>query len=121
MIGIGKSLAAAFAGGDMADRATALRRSFAVGAAVFAGAFAFCLLYSASFAVMGVRVQALEDFVIAEFKWLILFHQAKILASYVLLGGAAGVSAGFCIHLWCVITGRRLAARRAVAPVARHA
>jgi arylsulfatase A-like enzyme len=120
MIGIGKSLAAAFAGGDMADRATALRRSFAVGAAVFAGAFAFCLLYSASFAVMGVRVQALEDFVIAEFKWLILFHQAKILVSYVLLGGTAGASAGFCLHLWCVITGRRLAARRAVAPVALY-
>ncbi len=117
---IGKKLAALFAGGDMADRGTALRRSFAVGAAVFAGAFIFCPLYSASFAVMGVRVKALEDFVFAEFKWLILFHQAKILAAYILLGGAAGAAAGFCLHLRCVITGRPLAARRAVRPVALY-
>ncbi len=104
----------------MTRRGTALWRSFAVGAAVFACAYIFCLLYSASFAVMGVRVQALEDFVFAEFKWLILLHQVKILAAYLAIGGASGAAAGYCIHLWCAATSRRVQAGRAVVPVALY-
>jgi hypothetical protein len=104
----------------MGQRGTALWRSFAVGAAVFACAFAFGLIYSASFSVMGVRVQALEDFVFAEFKWLILLHQAKILAAYVAIGGTSGAAAGYCIHAWCAATNRRVPVSKAVVPVALY-
>ncbi len=120
MARIGTRTAAAFTRGDMGERGTALWRSFVVGAAVFACAYVFGLLYSASFAVMGVRVQALEDFVFAEFKWLILLHQAKILAAYLATGGASGAAAGYCIHAWCSITGRRIAAGKAILPVAMY-
>ncbi|HSV96727.1 MAG TPA: sulfatase [Spirochaetota bacterium] len=120
MTRIGTRIVAAFTRGDMGERGAALWRSFAVGAAVFACAFVFGLLYSASFSVMGVRVQALEDFVFAEFKWLILLHQAKVLAAYVAIGGASGAAAGYCIYLWCAATLRRVTTRKAVVTVALY-
>jgi len=86
------------------------------GAMAFGFMYLFCLLYTSSFSIMGVRAGGIEDLVFARFKGIIFISQLKILALYLALGLFFGLSMGAV--LWFVSPMRRRPMRAGAVAVA---
>lgn len=64
------------------------------GMILFAGMFALCLWLYGGFQVMDVSSQTIEDIIRNDFKYHIIFHQAKILGAYLAVGAVLGALFG---------------------------
>lgn len=84
------------------------------GALVFFLEFVFCIVYTNSFSIMGVRSKALEDAVFVHFKWFIIFNQIKILIIYMCIGTFAGLAAGYVQYIYGILRNMEMPARRVI-------